>query len=145
MSTKDGVLPGLVMLAFGYCQPANAQTPYQNVQGSNFDIWCQEHAELPPERCDKRTPGDEKRYEAYRDKIGNYEEKLRLDQEVKARHDRTMLHNDPIDNPEGRTPLSGYRPSIGHKGRSHKFTSHARLTKAVVEHRLGIERGDYYS
>lgn len=104
MFIKDGVSLGLAMLAFGCCQPAGAQTPYQNVQGSNFDIWCQEHAKLPAERCDKRTPGDEKTYEAYRDKIGNYDEKLRLDQEMKARRDRTMLHNDPIDNPGAQNP-----------------------------------------
>lgn len=79
---------------------AQAQTPYQNVRGSNFDIWCQEHMKLPAARCDKRTPADEKAYEAYRDKIGNYEETLRLQRQQHEQRDKTILHNDPIDNPQ---------------------------------------------
>lgn len=77
-----------------------AQTPYQNVQGSNFDIWCQEHMKFPAARCDKRTPEDEKAYEAYRDKIGDYEETLRLKRQQHEQRDKTILHNDPIDNPQ---------------------------------------------
>jgi hypothetical protein len=107
MTVTRGITLGLVGLAIGYSQPVNAQTPYQNVQGSNFDIWCQEHEKLPPERCDTRTPEDEKAYEAYRDKIGDYEEKLRLDRQKKEHRDRTILHNDPIDNPGG----SGVHPT----------------------------------
>ena len=95
---------GLFGLALGYSQSVGAQTPYLNVQGSNFDIWCQEHAKLPPERCDKRAPEDEKAYEAYRDKIGDYEEKLRLDRQRKEQRDQTILHNDPIDNPGAQDP-----------------------------------------
>ena len=79
---------------------AHAQTPYLNVRGSNFDIWCQEHMKFPAERCDKRTPEDEKAYEAYRDKIGDYEETLRLKRQQKEEVDKTILHNDPIDNPQ---------------------------------------------
>lgn len=37
-----------------------------NIEGMNFDMWCQEQAHLPPDRCDKRTPEDEKTFEAYR-------------------------------------------------------------------------------
>lgn len=95
---------GLLGLVLGYSQSVGAQTPYLNVQGSNFDIWCQEHAKLPPDRCDKRTPEDEKNYEAYRDKIGNYEEKLRLARQRKEQQDQTFLHNDPIDNPGAQDP-----------------------------------------
>ena len=39
----------------------------------NFDLWCQEQAHLPPDRCDKRMPEDEKTFEAYRAKIEQYE------------------------------------------------------------------------
>ena len=83
---------------------AGAQTPYQNVRGSNFDIWCQEHVKLPAARCDQRKPEDEKAYEAYRDKIGDYEESLRLKRQKQERVDKTILHNDPIDNPQTGTP-----------------------------------------
>jgi len=95
---------GLVGLALGFGELASAQTPYQNVQGSNFDLWCQEHEKLPPERCDRRTPEDEKTYQAYRNKIGDYEEKLRLDRQREEERDRTILHNDPIDNPGAQEP-----------------------------------------
>jgi len=68
---------------------------------------------LPPERCDKRTPEDEKAYETYRDKIGDYEESLRLDRQKREQRDRTILNNDPIDNPEGQNPAAqpSARPS----------------------------------
>lgn len=89
----------LLGLAIFSCLQAHAQTPYLNVQGSNFDVWCQEHAKLPPDRCDRRTPEDEKAYQTYRDHIGDYEETLRLQRQKKNEVDRTFLHNDPIDNP----------------------------------------------
>jgi hypothetical protein len=104
MAIIKGITWGLVGLALGYSQPVGAQTPYLNVQGSNFDLWCQEHEKLPPERCDKRSPEDEKAYEAYRDKIGDDEEKLRLDRQRNDQRDRTILHNDPIDNPGAQVP-----------------------------------------
>jgi hypothetical protein len=90
----------LAALAVFLSAPADAQTPYQNVRGSNFDIWCQEHMQLPAARCDQRTPEDEKAYEAYRDKIGDYEEALRLKRQKQEQVDKTILHNDPIDNPQ---------------------------------------------
>jgi hypothetical protein len=99
MTIAGRVGAGLLGLALIYRVPAHARTPYLNVHGSNFDIWCQEHAKLPPARCDRRTPEDEKAYEVYRDKIGDYEETLRLMRQKQEQMDRTMLHNDPIDNP----------------------------------------------
>ena len=55
-------------------QPALAQRNgnYQ-VKEMNFDLWCQEQAGLPVERCDKRTPQDEATFEAYRAKVEAYE------------------------------------------------------------------------
>ena len=94
----------LAILAVFLSGQAHAQTPYQNVRGSNFDIWCQEHMKLPAARCDKRTPQDEKAYEAYRDKIGDYEEGLRLKRQKQEQVDKTILHNDPIDNPQNGVP-----------------------------------------
>ena len=37
---------------------AQSQTTY-DVKTINFDLWCQEQANLPPDRCDKRLPADE--------------------------------------------------------------------------------------
>ncbi|HVW73798.1 MAG TPA: hypothetical protein VHC39_09170 [Rhizomicrobium sp.] len=99
MPVPKRVALGLAALIISAVQ-TQAQTPYLNVRGSNFDIWCQEHMKLPAARCDKRTPEDEKAYEAYRDKIGDYEEALRLKRQKKEQVDKTILHNDPIDNPQ---------------------------------------------
>ena len=100
MSVLKPISMHLAFLAVFLSTHANAQTPYQNVRGSNFDIWCQEHMQLPATRCDRRTPQDEKAYEAYRDKIGDYEEALRLKRQQQEQLDKTILHNDPIDNPQ---------------------------------------------
>ena len=80
--------------------PAHAQqaTRY-DVKEINFDLWCQEQAKLPPDRCDKRTPEDEKTFEAYRAKIEKFEipylQRKAHDQQL----DRTVLHPDPLDSP----------------------------------------------
>lgn len=104
MPVRKPISVHLAMLAVLFSLQARAQTPYQNVRGSNFDIWCQEHMQLPAARCDQRTPQDEKAYEAYRDKIGDYEESLRLKRQKQEQVDKTMLHNDPIDRPQTGTP-----------------------------------------
>lgn len=94
----------LTVLATFLSVQATAQTPYQNARGSNFDIWCQEHKNLPAARCDQRRPEDEKAYEAYRNKIGGYEETLKLKRQQKEQQDKTFLHNDPVDNGQSRGP-----------------------------------------
>src|SRR5579862_9462788 len=66
-SLKFAALAALVAL------PAQAQSTRYDVKTINFDLWCQEQAKLPPDRCDKRTPDDEKTFEAYRAKIEKYE------------------------------------------------------------------------
>jgi hypothetical protein len=79
--------------------PSQAQTTRYDVKTINFDLWCQEQAKLPPERCDKRTPDDEKTFEAYRDKIEKYEVPYL---ERKAHEDqlnRTVIHDEPLENP----------------------------------------------
>ena len=70
-----------------------------DVQTLNFDIWCQEEQNLPPERCDKRLPEDEQVFEAYRRKIEAYEIPYLQRKNNDALIDRTLLHNDPVDNP----------------------------------------------
>ena len=69
------------------------------VKEMNFDLWCQEQANLPAERCDKRTPEDNARFEAYRAKVEAYEIPYLQQKANAARMDRDMLRNDPVDNP----------------------------------------------
>jgi len=78
--------------------PALAQRNgnYQ-VQEMNFDLWCQEQAALPVERCDKRTAQDEATFEAYRSKVEAYEIPYLQQKSNAARLDRDILRNDRID------------------------------------------------
>lgn len=84
--------------------PAQAQTPRYDVKTINFDLWCQEQAKLPPDRCDKRLPDDETQFEAYRAKIEKYEVPYLQRREEEQQLNRTVLHNDPIDNPISQSP-----------------------------------------
>jgi hypothetical protein len=70
-----------------------------DVKTMNFDLWCQEQQHLDPDRCDKRTPGDEKDFEAYRDKIEQYEIPYLQQKQNAIALDRNILNKDPIDNP----------------------------------------------
>ncbi len=75
-----------------------------NINGMNFDLWCQEQAHLPADRCDKRLPGDEKTFEDFRDKVDQYEVPyLQQKQRDMAIH-RDIMQNDPIDNPASQDP-----------------------------------------
>ncbi|HEY5347652.1 MAG TPA: hypothetical protein VIJ72_05625 [Rhizomicrobium sp.] len=94
---KKHLLLGFAVLALA--APASAQMHRYPVQTMNFDLWCQEQANLPPDRCDKRLPQDEKVFEAYRSKIERYEIPYLQEKENEAQFNRTVLHNDPIDNP----------------------------------------------
>ena len=77
----------------------------------NFDLWCQEQANLPPERCDKRTPEDNAAFEAYRAKVEAYEIPYLQQKANAARMDRDMLRNDPVDNPAVKD-LGSQRPDL---------------------------------
>jgi hypothetical protein len=79
--------------------PVHAQSTRYDVKTINFDLWCQEQAKLPPDRCDKRTPEDEKTFEAYRDKIEKYEIPYLERKDHEQQLDRTVLHADPLDSP----------------------------------------------
>jgi len=79
--------------------PAQAQNTRLDVKTLNFDMWCQETARLDPDRCDKRTPQDEKAFESYRDKIEKYEVPYLKRREGEQLLDQNVLHNDPVDNP----------------------------------------------
>lgn len=84
---------------------ANAQTGGNyNLPGMNFDMWCQEQAHLPADRCDKRTPEDEKTFEAYRSKIDQYEIPYLQQQQKDLSIHRDIMQNDPVDNPVSQNP-----------------------------------------
>ena len=78
---------------------AGAQSTKYDLQDMNFDLWCQEEQQLPPERCDKRLPVDETAFEAYRSKIEKYEIPYLQRKEDDAQFNRVILHNDPVDHP----------------------------------------------
>jgi len=77
----------------------------------NFDLWCQEQAGLPPERCDKRTPEDNAAFEAFRAKVEAYEIPYLQQKANAARLDRDILRNDPVDNPPTKD-LPSQRPDL---------------------------------
>ena len=96
-----GSVFGIALGAAGLC-PAIAQTsPGSNyhTQTMNYDLWCQQQAGLPAERCDKRLPQDVKTFEAYRAKVERYEIPYLQRKDEEAHINRMLLHNDPIDNP----------------------------------------------
>lgn len=78
---------------------ALAQGANYDVKTINFDLWCQEQQHLAPERCDKRTPEDEKDFEAYRAKIEQYEIPYLQQKQNDIALDRNILNKDPVDNP----------------------------------------------
>ncbi|MEJ0026993.1 MAG: hypothetical protein WDN01_13280 [Rhizomicrobium sp.] len=92
--------------------PAGAQSGRYPVRTINFDLWCQETQHLAPDRCDKRTPQDEADYEAYRAKVEKYEIPYLQGQETGAQLDRTILHNDPIDNPIDKNPSAAQQQAV---------------------------------
>ena len=70
----------------------------------NFDLWCQEQARLPIERCDKRTPQDEATFQAYRAKVEAYEIPYLQRKDNAARLDRDLLRPDPLDSRRTQPP-----------------------------------------
>src|SRR5476651_2587173 len=90
----------ILVMASLACGPALAQrNGNYAVKEMNFDLWCQEQAGLPAERCDKRTPQDETAFETYRAKVEAYEIPYLQQKNNAARLDRDILRNDPVDNP----------------------------------------------
>lgn len=86
--------------------PAQGQQNNYRVQEMNFDLWCQEQAGLPPDRCDKRTDADEAAFEAYRSKVEAYEIPYLQQKDNAARLDRNILRADPVDNPLKNDPAA---------------------------------------
>jgi hypothetical protein len=72
----------------------------------NFDLWCQEEAHLPADRCDQRTASDEKAFEEFQLALGPYEARNLREAQQEQWLDREFLDNDPIDNPSVRKPVT---------------------------------------
>lgn len=93
--------------AIALCGGAAAQTPeqpYYNVHEINFDMWCQEQQHLPPSRCDKRLPQDDAAYQAYVNKIQQYEIPYLQQRERDRQLNQGIIHYDPIDNTRPNEP-----------------------------------------
>src|ERR1700761_8276409 len=100
-TTRLSLIASLTVLASG----AFAQTGQNyDVKTMNFDMWCQEQAHLPADRCDKRSADDEKTFEAYRDKIERYEVPYLQQQQRDLAVRRDVMQNDPVDSPVGQNP-----------------------------------------
>ena len=90
-------LAGVALAAFA---PRAVAQPVQLTE-MNFDMWCQEEQHLPPERCDRRLPEDDAAFQAYVAKIQNYEMPYLHERQQKDQMNRIILHNDPVDHPNG--------------------------------------------
>lgn len=109
---KRSLLAVMLLTAVTPAGPALAQRGgnYQ-VTEMNFDLWCQEQARLPVDRCDKRMPQDIAAFESYRAKVEAYEIPYLQRKNNAARMDRDILRNDPVDNPSTKE-IPGSRPDL---------------------------------
>ena len=112
MATRAGL--GLIVVA-ALCMAAVPTMAQRNgnyqVQEMNFDLWCQEQAGLPADRCDKRTAQDEAAFEAYRAKVEAYEIPYLQQKQNAARLDTDIMRNDPVDRPISKNPTPD-RPDL---------------------------------
>ena len=109
---KRSLLAVTLLTALMPAELALAQrTGNYQVSQMNFDLWCQEQAGLPVERCDKRTPQDIAAFEAYRSKVEAYEIPYLQRKNSAARLDRDILRNDPVDNPISKE-IPAQRPDL---------------------------------
>ena len=109
---RTGVLVVATACLATVSMPASAQRNGNfRVQEMNFDLWCQEQAGLPAERCDKRTAQDEATFEAYRAKVEAYEIPYLQQKQNAARLDADIMRNDPVDRPISKNPTPD-RPDL---------------------------------
>ncbi|HTW33730.1 MAG TPA: hypothetical protein VMD53_03855 [Rhizomicrobium sp.] len=108
---KNSLATAAFGLAILIASGADAQQSWRNkFQPMNFDMWCQEHKHLPPERCDKRLPQDDAEFQAYANKIENYETQ-QLNQNAQDRRiNRAIQNSDPSSNPAGTPPTQPIPP-----------------------------------
>lgn len=105
LDTRIRAIALTALMAALFSTAAFAQTGKNyDVKTMNFDLWCQEQAHLPATRCDKRTPEDEKTFEAYRAQIERYEVPYLQERQRDLSINRDIMHNDPIGNPVSQNP-----------------------------------------
>jgi hypothetical protein len=105
MNTVRILSVAAVTAAAFFVLPAFAQGGRNyDVKTMNFDLWCQEQAHLPAARCDKRTPEDEKSFQAYRTQIERYEVPYLQQRQRDLSINRDIMHSDPVDNPVSQNP-----------------------------------------
>ena len=88
----------IICLSFGGAEAQQGPRPFR-LQEMNFDLWCQETQQLPPERCDQRLPADDAAFQAYENKMEAYEIDYLKRHAQDRSIDRNILHYDPIDHP----------------------------------------------
>jgi hypothetical protein len=103
MMRMNRLILGAVM-ALATALPASAQRTLYDVKEMNFDLWCQEEAGLPAERCDKRSEQDNAAFEAYRSKVEAYEIPYLNAKNNSVVIDRDIIRGDPVDNPINKDP-----------------------------------------
>ncbi len=89
---------GLALVLLTVRASGQGEKPYP-LHEMNFDMWCQEEQHLPPDRCDRRLPGDDAAFQAYRNKIERYEIPYLQHRRDEQTLNRVILHNDPVDHP----------------------------------------------
>ena len=105
MKYRIGMFAVAALALGAFVGPSLAQNGHNyNVQTMNFDLWCQETAHLPADRCDKRSDADEKTFEDYRAQIERYEVPYLQQQQNDLALSRDILHSDPVDNPTRQNP-----------------------------------------
>ena len=94
----------LLGLLVGAAGPASARD--HALDTMNFDLWCQEEANLPARQCDQRTATDEKAFEDFQQELDPYEAQQLRQAQRDQWLDQDFLDNDPIDNPQMRDPFA---------------------------------------
>jgi hypothetical protein len=97
-------------LALFAASESAAQTTHLHFQPQSFDMWCQETAQLPPSRCDKRLPDDDAAYQAYINQNEKYEMQQQNQKADEHRLNQTILRSDPSSNPAGTPPTQPITP-----------------------------------
>lgn len=85
-----------IACAFAGTAFAQQGTGY-NVKTINFDLWCQEQAKLPVQRCDQRLPQDEATFETYRATIERYETDYLKEKNSEGNFNRAIINRDELD------------------------------------------------
>ena len=114
MRTIGIVAAGFAVALVAAHVSAQSDRPY-DLHEMNFDMWCQEQQHLPPERCDKRLPEDDAAFQAYSNKIENYEIPYLQRRQNEQTLNRVIIHNDPVDHPTlPSQPQTDQPPAGGH-------------------------------